>query len=174
MNGEALSLAEQAIRLDPRFLPASDAVIVLSVISVQGEAALAELERIMALDPNRHSLVLTASNLTPTWGGSVELMLALCADFAGQVADVPDYTPDLCLAQSILRGRVWGESCANAWLRARHRPTVMPTWMRSIFAPLSARSASCAICAEHEHGVDACLLDSVWSAPSESGLKHTL
>ena len=109
MTGEALALAEEATRLDPRFLPASDAVIVLNVISGQGEAALAELERIMALDPNRHSLVLAASNLTPSWGGSVELMQALCSHFAGQVDDVPDYTPDLCLAQSILRGQVWGE-----------------------------------------------------------------
>lgn len=109
MYGEALSLAERATSLDPRFLPASDAVILIGVVTGRGEASLAELERIMALDPNRHSLVLAASNLTPAWGGSVELMQALCSYFAPQVADVPDYSPDICLAQAILRGRVWGE-----------------------------------------------------------------
>lgn len=109
MYREALSLAERATGLDPRFLPASDAVILLGVVTGRGEASLVELERIMALDPNRHSLVLTASNLTPAWGGSIELMEALCSYFAPQVADVPDYTSDICLAQSILRGQVWGE-----------------------------------------------------------------
>ncbi|MFM7335352.1 MAG: hypothetical protein ACKO1H_13245, partial [Tabrizicola sp.] len=109
MYREALTLAERATRLDPRFLPASDAVILISVVTGRGEASLVELERIMALDPNRHSLVLTASNLTPAWGGSVELMEALCSYFAPQVADVPDYNPDICLAQAILRGRLWGE-----------------------------------------------------------------
>lgn len=109
MYREALSLAEHATRLDPTFLPASDAVILISVVTGRGEASLIELERIMALDPNRHSLVLTASNLTPQWGGSIELMQALCSYFAPQVADVPDYNPDICLAQAVLRGHVWGE-----------------------------------------------------------------
>lgn len=110
---EALALAKKATELDPRFLPASDAVILINRSAGRGEDAIAELERIMALEPNRHSLVMTAAALPAQWGGSVELMEALCSYFAPQVADVPDYTPDICLAQAILRGGVWGER--NDW-----------------------------------------------------------
>lgn len=109
MYRQALDLAQRAAKLDPRFLPASDAVIRIAVSAGRQEVALAELERIMALDPNRHSLVLTASALTPAWGGSFDLMQGLCGQYAGLVADVPGYDFDTCLAQAILRGNMSGD-----------------------------------------------------------------
>lgn len=107
---EALSLAERAAILDPGFLPASDAVILLRARTSGGEKALVELERIMEVDPNRHSLVLATSSLSPAWGGSIELMQALCDHFAERVEDVPDLDSETCLAQAILRAQIWGNA----------------------------------------------------------------
>lgn len=105
----ALSLAERATTLDPGFLPASDAVILLRSRTGRTEEVLTELERIIDLDPNRHSLVLATSALSPAWGGSIDLMQGVCSYFADRVADVPDFNADTCLAQAILRAEIWGK-----------------------------------------------------------------
>jgi nitrate reductase assembly molybdenum cofactor insertion protein NarJ len=110
MYREALSLAERASKLDPGFLPASDAVILLRSSTGAGEEVVAELERVMAVDPNRHSLILATSAMAPAWGGSLELMQALCGHFAASVADVPDFDAETCLAQAILRAQIWGNA----------------------------------------------------------------
>jgi hypothetical protein len=107
---EALSLAERATELDPGFLPASDAVILLRSRTGRNEEVVAELERIMDVDPNRHSLVLATAALSPAWGGSMELMQALCGHFSDRVADVPDLDAETCLAQAILRAQIWGNA----------------------------------------------------------------
>lgn len=106
---EAHALAKAAVALDPTFLPASDAVILTGFYVGDRDASFAEVDRIMQLAPNRHSLMLTAQKLEPAWGGSVEMMQAICDYYAGKVTDAPGFSAELCLAQAILRGSVWGE-----------------------------------------------------------------
>lgn len=107
LYSEALTLAKAALDLDPQYLPASDAVILISTRIGDPAGALAELERIMALQPNHRSLIRAAAALSPSWGGSTELTRAICDYFAGALPDMPVYDSDTCFAEAVVAGRFY-------------------------------------------------------------------
>ncbi|MCU0828379.1 MAG: hypothetical protein MUE52_13455 [Tabrizicola sp.] len=106
---DAFLLAETALALDPGYLPASDAVIVIGQVSGDKASARADGARIMALSPNRHSLVLSATLDRPNWGGTEKNVRDMCDAHAASVTDVPGYTADMCVIEAVQTGAIYGE-----------------------------------------------------------------
>ena len=55
-----------------------------------------ELDRIMAVWPNRQSLILAVGGMTPHWGGPPGWGPIACGAYADRIMDVPGYTPEIC------------------------------------------------------------------------------
>ncbi len=96
LHAEARALAKAAIAEDPSLLPASDLMILAARTSGDTRAIDREFARIMPLAPNRHTLLLAAGGMTPAWGGPPGWGENACQTWAGKIADVADYSTNLC------------------------------------------------------------------------------
>jgi hypothetical protein len=108
LHEQARDLAWQAYQLAPDLVPASDAVLRLAqVTNGQGYVATVVAD-IMAVTPNRGSLLRGTDALAPNWGGSSGQIAALCGLHAAKVVEVPDYTVDTCLIDAIFSADIRG------------------------------------------------------------------
>ena len=96
MHAEAFDLAEQALAIDPGLFPASDLLLSLARTTHHRKWIPGELDRAMALWPNRQSLILAVQGMTPNWGGPPGWGPDACARYAPVIADTPGYTPAIC------------------------------------------------------------------------------
>lgn len=118
MLDQAFGLAEQALALDPSYLPASDAVIVIGEVSGHVRESEAEAARILKVAPNRHSLTLAASSVVEDWLGRVSVKKHLCDEYAAEVSDAPGYTAEMCVIDAVF----FVKSCCEhdlAWASER-------------------------------------------------------
>lgn len=100
---EAFGLAERALQLDPAYLPASDAVIIIGEVSGHMAHSEEEALRILEVAPNRHSLVIAASSVRPNWLGQMGVKTDLCDTYAAELPDAPGYTSDMCVIEAIYK-----------------------------------------------------------------------
>ena len=119
LHRQARDLAWQAYDLAPDLVPASDAVLRLARVTNGQDYVATVMADIMALTPNRGSLIRGTDALAPNWGGSVEEIAGLCGLYAGKVVDVSDYTDDTCLIDAIFSAdlpgwpRTWAQSALD-------------------------------------------------------------
>ena len=106
-HAAALELAQQAIAADPDLVAASDLVLRLAASVGEVGTAQIELERIMALHPNRGSLVRAMKSLAPQWGGSPAQVKHLCERFAPMVVTVKGYDQTVCAIDAVYAGGFW-------------------------------------------------------------------
>jgi hypothetical protein len=104
MLREAFGLADRALRLDPTYLPASDAVNIIGEVSGNMARSEEEGRRILEVAPNRHSLVIAASSVRRDWLGRLGVKTGLCDTYASQLPDAPGYTSEMCVIDAIYRG----------------------------------------------------------------------
>jgi hypothetical protein len=95
-HGEGYALAQAALAADPALFPASDLLLSLSRTTGNRDIIPAELDRAMALWPNRQSMILAIGGMTPNWGGPEGWGYETCARYAARIADVPGYTEEIC------------------------------------------------------------------------------
>ena len=99
----AVDAAIAAFERAPDYLPAADAMIVMS-IHARGRIDRAPVfEAAMAEWPNWRTLHNMIGAERPEWGGSVEGILQLCVDHAEAV---PDYDLDACQIEAVLTGNM--------------------------------------------------------------------
>ena len=96
MHYRAFALARGALEADPGLFPASDLVLSLARTTGQRDLIALELDRAMAIWPNRQSLILSVAGMTPNWGGPAGWGPRACARYAARIADMPDYTAQFC------------------------------------------------------------------------------
>ena len=105
LDTEALALFVAASKAEPGLLAASDGLLVQTQ-TVAPEATLPlELERIMALHPNRGSLMRAMFKLAPQWGGTADQVHIVCDRYAPMVTTPKDYTPEVCVVDAVFYGR---------------------------------------------------------------------
>lgn len=97
----ALEQFQAAIKADPSLIPASDGPLVLAPTLGNPEMVMPELERIMALAPNRGSLVRAMVVQMPQWGGDMQNIASICDHFAPMVTSTADYTSETCELDAI-------------------------------------------------------------------------
>ncbi|MEE9427050.1 MAG: hypothetical protein V3V25_02775 [Paracoccaceae bacterium] len=108
LHERATRLARRAYEIAPNLVPASDAMLRLTLTngsnSTTPPSGAAQqvriLEKVMALTPNRGSLVRALSITQPNWGGSFEGAVLICSKFADLVPDVDGYSTDICLVDA--------------------------------------------------------------------------
>lgn len=99
----AVDAAIAAFERAPDYLPASDAMIAMSVHARGRIDPVPVFEAAMARWPNWRTLHNMIGVARPNWGGSVERVLQLCVDYAEAV---PDYDLDACLIEAVLTGNM--------------------------------------------------------------------
>ncbi len=119
--GKAGALALDAINRDP-----SNVSAYMTALRVQDRGGLPReprpiLRALLAVQPSREAVVLAALAQRARVLADVEELARFCSDFAPQV---PDYSPDLCLAEAVLGAYVQGEIAdrAKALLVAQDDP----------------------------------------------------
>jgi hypothetical protein len=96
LHHEADGLARAALAADPGLIPASDLIIDLSRTLGPNDDAASELARVMAITPNRQTLILAGAAMAPRWGGSILFGAKACDDWAARIPDIPGYSPQVC------------------------------------------------------------------------------
>ena len=94
---QAFELAERAIVADPGLLAASDLILRTSMMLGNRQMVPVEMERIMALHPNRGSLMRAMYNLSPQWGGKPGQVQLLCDRYAPMVKSIRGYNAQICM-----------------------------------------------------------------------------
>lgn len=103
----AFSLFKQATELQPALIPASDGLLRLTATLGNQSVIPRELERIMTSQPNRGSLMRAMVSLAPQWGGRPEQVNLLCDRYAPLIADVKDYSPEICRIDAVYYADFW-------------------------------------------------------------------
>jgi hypothetical protein len=101
---EALALFTAAAKAEPGLLAASDGLLVMTQTVAPEETIPVEMERIMALRPNRGSLMRAMYKLAPQWGGDPDQVRLVCDRYAPMVTTVKDYTPAVCMVDAVYFG----------------------------------------------------------------------
>jgi hypothetical protein len=101
LHQQAFSLFVEATKADPGLLAASDGILVLAQTVADDEVIPVELERIMALHPNRGSLMRAMYPLAPQWGGRPTQVYLLCDRYAPQITSIKNYTPEVCATDAV-------------------------------------------------------------------------
>ncbi len=103
---DAMTLALQAYGTDPDFVPASDAIFRLQFATntLSIEEYLAIVDHVMAVRPSRETIKEALNEAMPKWGGMGRpLINYICGAHADQVPSLVRYTPDICIAENIVR-----------------------------------------------------------------------
>lgn len=103
----AMTLAERAIAADPSLVSASDLRLRLTVTLGRSDLVPIELERIMALRPNRGSLMRGMGVLAPQWGGKPDQVRLLCERYASKITSVPGYDAATCEIDAVYFAGFW-------------------------------------------------------------------
>ncbi len=148
LHERATRLARRAYEVAPNLVPASDAVLRLTLtngantrIPMQRvNAQVRILENVMALTPNRGSLLRALTVTQPKWGGNFEGAVLICSKFANLVTDVEGYNTDICLVDAAYtynygaavkeRARVALEASDEAYLDFARRQDWEPGYSR--------------------------------------------
>ena len=104
LDTEALALFSAASKAEPGLLSASDGLLEQAKTVAPAETLPLELERIMALHPNRGSLLRAMFKLSPQWGGTADQVRLVCDRYAPMVTAIKDYTPDVCVVDAVYYG----------------------------------------------------------------------
>ena len=112
LHRQARDLAWQAFDLAPDLVPASDAVLRMAQVTHGQDYVSTIIADIMALTPNRGTLLRGFDALDPKWGGSLTEVAALCGLYAAKVVEVADYTDETCLIEAFL---AVGDGMAETW-----------------------------------------------------------
>ncbi len=100
----ALNIFTDATKAAPRLLSASDGLIRLTQSVAPKKLIVLELERIMALHPNRGSLMRAMYTLAPQWGGNMDEVGLVCGRYAPLITSIKDYTPKVCEVDAVYFG----------------------------------------------------------------------
>jgi hypothetical protein len=106
-HAQALALAEAALAVEPGLIAASDLKLMLTTTLGNPEVIPGTLEQVMALHPNRGSLMRAMGALAPQWGGSPAQVRLLCDRYAPQVRSVPGYDMQVCAIDAVYWGNFW-------------------------------------------------------------------
>lgn len=106
-HARALALAEAALAVEPGLIAASDLKLMLTTTLGNPEVIPPELERVMALHPNRGSLMRAMGALAPQWGGSPAQVQLLCERYAPLIRSVPGYDVQVCAIDAVYWGNFW-------------------------------------------------------------------
>ncbi|NDW52929.1 hypothetical protein [Aliiroseovarius sp. PrR006] len=105
-NDAARTAAQMAYALDPKYVPAADAMITMH----PGRGAAVDIDKILAdimeVSPNYQSLSNAIWASSPNWGGSFNSMSQKCVKYADRI---PDYSQDICLTKAALEFNVPSE-----------------------------------------------------------------
>lgn len=101
---EALALFTAAAKAEPGLLVASDGLLVMTQTVAPEELIPVELERVMALRPNRGSLMRAMYKLAPQWGGDADQVRLVCDRYAPMVTTVKDYSSEVCMVDAVYFG----------------------------------------------------------------------
>ena len=144
---QAMALALQATTAAPDMVAASDLVLVLASTLGEGGRVPVEFDRIMALHPTRHSLLQASRSMAPRWGGRPGWSEAACDTWAAKVADVADYTPEVCALDMLYAA--WGNwddrEKARARLAAVDHPILEPARVDLAMSGLDGSDAAVAV-----------------------------
>jgi len=102
MKGEAHNLMQEAYRLAPDFIPASDGTIILSgeTKRLWGWQLDAIIQNVMDITPNYGTLVRASFLSSRAWGGAgPEFNAGLCNRYADKIPEYPDMNKDICTCQ---------------------------------------------------------------------------
>ena len=113
LHRQARDLAWQAYDLAPDLVPASDAVLRMAQVTHGQDYVSTVVADIMAVTPNRGTLLRAFDALDPKWGGSLPEVAALCGNYAAKVVEVADYTEETCLIEAFLA--VGGGGVPGTW-----------------------------------------------------------
>ena len=104
---QAWQLAEAAVAAEPGLIAASDLKLALTPTLGNPEIIPAELQRVMALRPNRGSLMRALAGFAPQWGGSPAQVKVLCEEYAPMVRSVPGYDLRVCAIDAVYWANFW-------------------------------------------------------------------
>ncbi|MGQ0567598.1 MAG: hypothetical protein ACT4OK_21385 [Gemmobacter sp.] len=96
LHAEGFALAQAAVAADPALFPASDLLLSLARTTGHRDLIPDEMDRAMAVWPNRQTMILAIGGMTPNWGGPQGWGFAACARYAALIRDVPGYTAAVC------------------------------------------------------------------------------
>ena len=100
-HAQAFSLFNSALKTYPNLLSASDGLLVLAQTVADETVIPVELERVMALAPNRGSLMRAMFALAPQWGGNFRQVQLLCARYAPMISTIADYSAETCAVDAV-------------------------------------------------------------------------
>lgn len=100
-HSEAFSLFTAASSADPDLLAASDGLLVLAQTVASDSIIPVVLERVMAQQPNRGSLMRAMAAMAPQWGGSFWQVGLLCARYAPMIKTIADYDAKTCVTDAV-------------------------------------------------------------------------
>jgi hypothetical protein len=114
-HAAALDLAVRAVAADPHLIAASDLMLRLTITLGNPEIAPAEMERVMALHPNRGSLMRIFGAYSRQVADRRLLVTTLCDRYAPLIRSIPDYDAMTCSVDAAYRGGVlYGEDGTEA------------------------------------------------------------
>jgi hypothetical protein len=99
LNRRAVERFQAAVAAAPDLLSASDGVLDASGKLGRIENIPVEIERVMALHPNRGSLM--RAMLAPQWGGGIDKIGLLCNRYAAMITSVPGYDTAICYVDGV-------------------------------------------------------------------------
>lgn len=102
-HSKGLRLMQEAVRLEPALLAASDGIVKMSYTIGQSALIAPEVARIMEIVPNRFTLTLAGAGSAPNWGGSLNAMEQVCQTHAAKVTDRPGYDAEVCLVDGLMQ-----------------------------------------------------------------------
>ena len=106
-HAAALDLAVRAVAADPHLIAASDLMLRLAITLGKPEIAPAEMERVMALHPNRGSLMRIFGAFSRQVADRKLLVATLCARYAPLIRSVSGYDAMTCSVDAAYGGGVW-------------------------------------------------------------------
>ena len=100
LHRQAYHLFQQALEIDPDFLPAADGLIALTPTVGDRSDMLIVLEHVMQTHPNHASLMWAMDALSPQWGGTQDQVDLICARYAPLIpTDIP-YDAETCTIEA--------------------------------------------------------------------------
>lgn len=99
LQRRSIDLFRKAVAAEPDLLSASDGMLLSSHVLGRQNAIPGEIERVMALRPNRGSL--QAAIWGPQWGGGMEIVDFLCERYARKITTVDGYDLDTCWIDAV-------------------------------------------------------------------------
>lgn len=106
---QANPLAQYMFEKFPDFAPGSYAVLRMQLFVGQGQDLEPLVEKVFEHATAYEALQLARHSVSPSWGGSIEQMYAICEKFAGRVTDRPGYSVEICKIEAVYIAKELGK-----------------------------------------------------------------